>query len=57
MVCGLSVLVGGSVVIIVNGEGGDGYIFVQGSDIKVGVDVMLKVVSEVWLVVVQEILV
>jgi filamentous hemagglutinin len=51
---GSSVSAGGSVAITANGEGGDGNILVQGSDIKVGVDATLKAANEVRLIAAQE---
>ncbi|WP_406851344.1 hemagglutinin repeat-containing protein [Herbaspirillum huttiense] len=51
---GSSVSAGGSVAITANGEGGDGNILVQGSDIKAGVDGTLKAANEVRLMAAQE---
>ncbi|MBO14260.1 hemagglutinin repeat-containing protein [Herbaspirillum sp.] len=51
---GSSVSAGGSLAITANGEGGDGNILVQGSDIKAGVDATLKAANEVRLMAAQE---
>jgi len=51
---GSSASAGGSVAITANGEGGDGNILVQGSDIKAGVDATLKAANEVRLMAAQE---